>query len=222
MRALLVAAAPVESSAELVQRLAAKSGVIIAVDAGGAVCLDAGVLPDVVLGDFDSIAPEHLERLTEAGVSVVWYPPKKDATDLELAVAEARHAGATELVVTCATSGRLDHTLAAIGALIRAADLRPEIEEPDLSAWLLSVRGRDSVRLGGVGATISLMALGGPAVVSASGVEWVLAQETLLPGSGLGISNIITAAEGATISLHEGIVLVMAPVIDPTLPVTLL
>lgn len=211
MRALLVAAAPTAGSSELVASLAAESDLVIAVDGGGAVCLEAGVVPDVVLGDFDSLAPELLERLKSQGARIVSFPPKKDATDLELAVDEARRAGATHVVVSCATSRRLDHTLAVLGVLARASDLRPEIAEPDLGAWVLSPSGRAHLDLAGCGATVSLLALSEPVVVSVTGVDWPLDAHALQPGSTLGVSNVIAGEEGARISVGEGTLLVIAP-----------
>ena len=215
MKALLVAAAPVAGSAELVALLAVDSDLVIAVDGGGSVCLEAGVTPDMVLGDFDSLAPEALAQLTHAGTRVVAFPTRKDQTDLELAFHEARASGATEVALTCATSGRLDHTLGALGALAVNADLCPVLTEPDAAGWVLTPQGRDAVRLAGPGATISLLAMSaGPAIVSAAGVEWPLDRFELTHGSGLGLSNIVVGEAGALITVHEGVLLVLAPRLD--------
>jgi len=213
VRVLLVAAAPREGSESLVAELAASADMTIAVDGGGAVCLAAGVVPNVVLGDFDSLTPAALERIAESGAWVVRFPAEKDETDLELALAEARSAGADEVVLTCATAERLDHTLAALGALAANADLRPELAETDLSGWVLAPGGRDSVELEGEGATVSLVALGSSAVVSATGVRWPLEAAELRPGSGLGISNVITDRAGARFSVTSGSLLVLAPIL---------
>ncbi|MDR3685933.1 MAG: thiamine diphosphokinase [Coriobacteriia bacterium] len=211
MKALLVAAAPVSGSVPLVAQLASGSDLVIAVDGGGGVCLDAGVTPDVVLGDFDSLPAEQLEWLRSQGTRVVEFSAKKDATDLELALTEARAAGATRVVVTCATAGRLDHTLAVMGALARSADLRPTIVEPQLAAWVLCTDARCELRLGLPGTTLSLVALIGSAVVSATGVEWPLDRAMLSPLSGLGVSNVVTSDDGCVVTVHEGVLLVLAP-----------
>jgi thiamine pyrophosphokinase len=211
VRALLVAAAPVAGAADLVAQLATAVDLVIAVDGGGAVCLEAGISPDVVLGDFDSLAPDDLARLTNGGARAVAFPAHKDRTDLELALDEARARGAHEVVLTCATSGRLDHTLAAIGALATNADLRPVLAEPDVTGWVLSSHGRRSLTLDGREATISLLAWAETAVVSASGLEWSLDAFELHPGSGLGVSNTIVSPEGATVAVSKGTLLVLAP-----------
>ena len=43
--------------------LAADVDFVVAVDGGGRVCLEAGVLPDIVMGDFDSLSSDDLDRL---------------------------------------------------------------------------------------------------------------------------------------------------------------
>lgn len=211
MKALLVAAAPAPGSTDLVRRLAAECQVVIAVDGGGAVCLDSGVAPDTVLGDFDSISPAALQRLADGGARIVRFPTHKDRTDLELALDEARIAGADQIVLTCASSGRLDHTLAAVEVLVANADLSPELAEPQVSGWILSPAGCPQLILFGPGATVSLLATQKPAVVSATGVQWPLDRFELLPGSGLGVSNMITGPAEAQIDVFGGTLLVLAP-----------
>jgi len=216
MRALLIAAAPVEGSVTLVAELATQCDLVIAVDGGGAVCLEAGVAPDVVLGDFDSLDAAALQELSAGGSRVVRFPAHKDRTDLELAVDEARSAGASEIVLTCASSGRLDHTLAAIATLLANPDLRPRLAEPDVTGWILSLEGRPHIVLHGRGATVSLLAVSEPAVVSASGVEWPLDRFEIEPGSGLGASNVIADEAGADIAVAGGTLLVLAPCVPGT------
>lgn len=210
MRALLVCAAPVAGSTGLVARLAPNADVVIAVDGGGAVCIEGGVTPDVLVGDLDSADSETVDELLSRGVPVHRFPAEKDSTDLELAVQEARRLGASELVVTAASAGRLDHTLAALAVLAGAADLRPEIVEPDMSGWVLGRSATREVRLGGTGSTVSLIPWGGIALVSVRGVRWPLDRAELSPETALGVSNIVTSAEGATVSLHQGTLLVLS------------
>jgi thiamine pyrophosphokinase len=211
MKVLVVAAAAVTGSADLVASLAPAHDVVIAVDGGGAVCIEAGVAPDVLLGDFDSLDVAAAERLKAGGARLAAYPADKDQTDLELALAEARRLGAHQVTLTAASSGRLDHTLAAVGALASAADMNPELAEPHLHAWVLGEAGRTSLRVCGVGATLSLIALCRDARVSVSGVRWPLFDATLAPGTGLGVSNVVQDEAGALVELHEGTLLVAAP-----------
>lgn len=210
MRALLVCAAQVKGSCTLVARLAPNFDLVIAVDGGGDICLEGGVTPDVLVGDLDSASSDTVDTLLARGVPIQRYPAEKDATDLQLAIAEARRQGATEIVVTAATSGRLDHTLGAIAALAAAADMQPQIVEPDLSAWLMARGGRRELILSGVGATVSLIPWGGIALVSAVGVRWPLDRAELGPESTLGVSNVVSSGEGASFSVHQGMALVLS------------
>ena len=104
---VVVAAAPTGGSAELVAKLSADHDIVIAVDGGGAVCIEAGVTPDIVLGDFDSLDPAALEWLRRVGVTVKAFPADKDQTDLELALAVARGQGAARVTVPAVSSRRL-------------------------------------------------------------------------------------------------------------------
>ena len=60
MKALLVCAAPVSGYEAHVLGLAATVDLVIAVDGGARLCFVAGVTPDVVVGDLDSIDAETL------------------------------------------------------------------------------------------------------------------------------------------------------------------
>lgn len=211
MNALIVAAAPVAGSPELVARLAPTVDLVIAVDHGGAVCLDAGVNPDVLLGDFDSIDPAAFDWLRDAGSRVVRYPVDKDRTDLELALEFAREEGVSAVMVTAASSGRLDHTLCTLGALAAAGDLSPMLVEPDVQAWVLTSGHRQSLTVSGLGATLSVLAICGEAIVSITGARWPLDHALLEPCSGLGLSNAVTSDSGSRISVHEGVAVVLAP-----------
>lgn len=211
MRALLVCAAPAPGTLDLLPCLAAAADLIVAVDGGGALCLDAGVMPDVVVGDFDSLSHADLDRIRASGAVVSQFPAEKDASDLELAVEEARIRGATSITVTAASTGRLDHTLAALGVLVSAAELLPRLAEPGMDVWVMSPQGRSSTILSGAGETISVLAFGGPAVVSVKGVIWELESAELSPDSSLGLSNRIGSAGRARISVSHGVALLFAP-----------
>ena len=78
---------------------------VIAVDGGFASLEAAGCVPDLALGDFDSLG------FVPEGVPVKLFPAEKDASDMELALEEALTCGAGAVEVYGALGGRLDHTL---------------------------------------------------------------------------------------------------------------
>jgi thiamine pyrophosphokinase len=210
MKALLVCAAPAPGFEEFTARLAADSDTVVAVDGGGAACLAAGVTPNLLVGDLDSIDPAVSDALAALGVLFQTHPTEKDETDLEIAIREARRLKATEIVVTAATTGRLDHTLGVLSALAASADLLPTIAEPDMWGWLLSDNGRRTIELAGPGSLVSLVPFGAPARVSARGVRWPLEYADMNPATALGISNVVEDTQGATITVHSGDVFVLS------------
>jgi thiamine pyrophosphokinase len=209
---LIVGAVPRSGGDVFYECLLGAYRLVIAADAGGEWCVDRGRIPDAVVGDFDSSADGARQRLRALGVDVVEYPPAKDASDLELAVAEARRRGATQLTITAASSLRPDHTLATIGVLAAAADIGAEIAEPDFTAWALSGDGRSSIRLAGpAGAAVSVFAISGPARgVTLEGLRYPLHDAELAPLSSHGLSNELTGAV-ASIDVADGRLLVISP-----------
>ncbi len=82
----------------------------IAADGGYDYVLDAGIVPDLVLGDFDSLS-------AHPHGNVVRLSPVKDVTDTFAAVEEGLKAGYRDFELYCCTGGRLSHTLANIATL---------------------------------------------------------------------------------------------------------
>src|SRR3989475_13313166 len=78
---------------------------VVAAD-GGAFALERwNLLPHLVVGDMDSLGDAGVERLARQGIGVAKFPAAKDESDLELAVAHAIAAGATDVVVLRALGG---------------------------------------------------------------------------------------------------------------------
>jgi len=63
----------------------ASPSLVIAADIGYQHALALGLSVDVVVGDFDSLAPDNLQE-TDAGLLVQRHPQDKDASDLALAL----------------------------------------------------------------------------------------------------------------------------------------
>jgi thiamine pyrophosphokinase len=146
-------------------------------------------------------AQDELERLQSRAVPVVVHPAAKDASDLDLAVQAARERGARTLTLTAASTGRVDHTLAALGTLLAAADLEGSLAEPSLAAWALDARTRPSLHLTGPrGALLSVFAVGGTARgVAIGGVRFPLNDAVLEPLSSHGLSNELTGGAAAVL-----------------------
>lgn len=91
---------------------------VIAVDAGLAAVDALGLVPDYVVGDFDTADAELIAAYKKLP-HIVWevHKPEKDETDTELARSCAVALGCGEIVFLGATGGRLDHLLGNLHAL---------------------------------------------------------------------------------------------------------
>jgi thiamine pyrophosphokinase len=175
---------------------------------GTAFALAIGFTPDLVIGDFDSLAPELLARAHDAGAEIVRHPARKDFTDAELAADSAQARGCDEIVLAGALGGAADHLLGNVAVLRRLAEqgVAARIVSPDLCARVLC--GPASVALAApAGTRASLLALTGTAEVTLRGFEYELFRSTLAAAACLGVGNTIAAAP-ARIDVHAGAVLV--------------
>ncbi len=192
--------------------------VVVAADSGLRAVLAAGLVPDVVVGDLDSVDPVDLASARAAGARIDRHPVEKDATDLELALDVAAALDPRHVLVIAGLGGRADHALA--GALLLAAPRYAAIPRLDarLDGALVQVvrsGGRAEVH-GAAGAIVSILAVGGPATgVTTTGLRYALHGEVLHPGSTRGVSNEIAGGDGvAEVAIGEGTVLVIRP--DPS------
>ena len=105
---------------------------IFCVDKGIDLCKACGVVPNFLLGDFDSANQSAVSWARAKGVSVESYPADKDFTDTQLALSRAVEIfGEHAAILTGAFGGRVDHlysTIHTCAALNRAIVLADERE----------------------------------------------------------------------------------------------
>lgn len=95
------------------------TGCVIAVDRGLKFLYFHKIVPDYIVGDFDSVSPEIVDYYrVQKNVPVRAHNPVKDASDTELAIRHAMTLGSKELLILGATGGRLDHLWANIQSLM--------------------------------------------------------------------------------------------------------
>ena len=190
-------------------RLAAAADLVLAADGGARAALAAGVRPAAVVGDFDSLDPGSAAQLAAAGVELVRYPVRKDRTDGELAADEALRRGAGELLLAGAR-GALDHTLGHLALLLRLAraGVRARLVSPRESVAVLAAPA--AARLAAAAGTrVSLVPVGGDAVVTLRGLEYPLERGRLPHDACLGLGNAVAAGGGATVTVHDGAVVAL-------------
>lgn len=166
---------------------------VIAADGGARHLFDLGHLPDVLIGDMDSLLPEQYLQLQESSTEIIIYPTAKDETDLELALLYAiQNYPPQPIFVFGADGGRLDHQLANILLLSHSAlqDVPVQIVTESQRLWLVQ-KGHHLIE-GQVGDTLSLLPLEATEVVTSRGLHWLLDQTVLPVGLPRGISNVFT------------------------------
>ena len=107
----------------------------LACDRGYAWCKREGIVPDLILGDFDSYSGALPD-----GIPVLRYPVEKDDTDTMLAVRYASEQGFDAVRLCCCFGGRLDHLLSNIQTLHYAAELGMEAEARDEKTYIRILR----------------------------------------------------------------------------------
>lgn len=175
---------------------------IIAADGGYALCRREGIMPDLVLGDFDSLGelPDHPNTYLA--------PVEKDDTDMMLAIKKGLSMGHKEIHIYGGTGGRMDHTLANLQSLLY-------IVRHGGSAWLYDKDARYTALENGTlslpareKGIFSVFAMDGKAEgVSISGAKYTLKDSTLTPDFPLGVSNHFVG-EQVTVSVKNGALLI--------------
>ncbi|MFN2235688.1 MAG: thiamine diphosphokinase [Anaerolineales bacterium] len=183
--------------------------IIIAADGGARHCLESGINPQFVIGDFDSLSEEELTFLKSNGVELIKYSTQKDETDLELAVNFAINQGCRDISVYGAFGGRLDMTFANILLLASPiyTGIHFKIIGTKTTAYIL--RSGETLELKSKpGTTVSIIPLGGSATgITYNGLKWPLEKAILPFGTPKGVSN-QTTQNISKIFLEEGIILI--------------
>ena len=180
----------------------------VAADGGARHFLQAGVLPHVTIGDFDSLPAPLLAELEARGVRIERYPIHKDETDLELALLYAVAQGAARVVVLAALGGRPDQHLANLQLLTH-----PALEPIDVrvlhNGWEVFATRAVARLQGTAGQTVSLLPMSERVEgIVTENLYYPLRDEPLSLGPARGVSNVMTAAY-ATITIRSGVLLVM-------------
>ena len=184
---------------------------VIAADGALDHALAAGVAPAGLVGDMDSISAAGLEWASRHA-TIERHDPDKDHTDTELALMMAADLKPARLILVGA-GDRLDHVLAAIGALGQPhLTSIPVIDAWWDEQWIRVLHGPGSTTLElAEGTTLSLLALHGPCSgVTITGVRWPLERAELAPLVGVGVSNVAVDPQVA-IRVSTGVLTIVMP-----------
>ena len=178
------------------------SDYLIAADAGYKYCREYNLIPDLVIGDFDSLgdSPEH--------PNVLELPVEKDDTDTVYAIKLGVERGYRHFYIYGGTGGaRPDHTVANMQALVYLANRgrRGWLYAKD---YIWTCIKNESIKIKGSG-NVSVFCPDGEAKgVTLKGLKYTLDGAVLTSDFPLGVSNSF-AEEEAEISVSDGCLLIM-------------
>lgn len=180
-----------------------KEHFVICADGASKYLKSIDFVPDLLMGDLDSIDQEAKKWMEEKEVPLKKFPAKKDQTDTEIALEYSISKMPDEIEILGAFGSRMDHTLGNIQLLegfynpkiaIRLMDEQNEI-------WLLD---KFTKIVGRKDEILSIIPISKEVrEVTLKGFEYPLENVRLWRGHTLGISNVIREKE-AEISYREG------------------
>lgn len=182
------------------------NSLLLAADGGALFLEKLGLLPDIVIGDFDSLTDNKLKKYKNMGIKIIKFSTDKDETDAELAINYCLEEKVEDIIIIGSMGGRFDQQLANVFLLEYAYHngLNPVIREPRLK---ISIIKNQIVFKKCEGDRLSLIPLSEKVSgVSINGCKYPLNCEDLFRYKTRGISNIIINMK-ATVKVLNGTLL---------------
>lgn len=199
---------------------------VVAADGGYRALYSLGYMPDLLLGDFDSLGDVPLP----ADLPVVRFPVRKDDTDTGLALRHGLDLGFRDFALYGCAGGRVDHLLANFQSMARVSRLGATVRlaAPDYDAWSLTGPGPsgpapatpDALALAPAavlalpprpgGTLVSVFCQGDRAEgVTLAGLAYPLSDAALTGDFPLGVSNRRLDGQRATVAVRRGTLLIL-------------
>ena len=194
---------------ELLRRVARRADLVVAADGGALHALRAGIVPDLVVGDMDSLGEEGARRVGERGASLERHSSRKDKMDGHLAVLAAGERGVTAADFLCAAGGK-PGAVFAVPHILLAAE-RIGLRSTVVTDWgrMFVIEGRSRLVEGSARDSVSIFPLSTQATgVTLEGMGYPLENADLYPGDTLGFHNELIGRE-AKVSVKSGALLVV-------------
>lgn len=175
---------------EEIKKESGEYDLLVSADGASDLLWKAGVIPDLIVGDLDSISKEARSFFEERSVRFLRFPPEKDKTDGHLAVEILIEEGLKEIFIYGGLGGRWDQSLGNLGLFSSAL-------ERDIELVFLSSSNRMSCKKPGSyvfpyreGWYFSILPYGYKVEgIDLKGAKYELRQATIKRGETVGISN---------------------------------
>lgn len=193
-------------------RTLCRSKIKIAVDGGLKFFLKTHTMPDLLIGDFDSLQkiPKNLSR----HVKVLTFPAKKDKTDLQLAFEYCLNEKAKSIDIIVPTFGQPDHFLGNVMLVNLVDELKytrasPRIRFVNVRYEITFVQDRWETFTNCIGDIVSVIPLSDFIVLTCSGTEYDVQGVKIRCGHTRGLRNRIFSRKatfdikGAAFVIHR-------------------
>ena len=210
-RAILIGAGELNKrQADEVKNCMTDNDSIIALDGGLAFCAEYGIVPDRIVGDFDSLSVDKQELLGKYPQEMVYrLPCEKDDTDTLAALRMAVEMGYEKFLIYGGLGGRLSHTMANIQSLLflKEKGLHGELVGDESRIFLL--RDESVVLPGNEEGYVSVFSFSEHAEgVTLKNLKYEIEDAELTNSFPLGVSNEFVGKE-TEISVKKGVLLVV-------------
>lgn len=183
------------------------SDYVIACDKGYQHAKNLNIVPDIIMGDFDSYKGE-LNNINE-NIKVIKAPCEKNDTDTLMAVKYAMEKGFNDFILLGATKGRLDHLMANFSACAFIASKGCKCKMIDDENIIFAIKDSNLVLEKKENYSVSVFSYTDKSVgVSLKGLEYPLDNVVLTNLFPIGVSNEFKD-DIATIEVKSGILIVI-------------
>lgn len=181
-----------------------KGDYIMACDNGYSHAKARGIVPNIVLGDFDSYVGK-----IERGIEILRAPTEKDDTDTMLAVKLALSRGYTRFLLLGATKGRLDHQMANFTVCAYIAECGAECIMIDDDSEVYAIKNRKITLKRRENWSVTVLSHSDKSVgVTLTGLKYPLNNATVTNTLPIGVSNEF-AEDEATVQVESGVLFVI-------------
>ncbi|GAB4139042.1 MAG: thiamine diphosphokinase [Ignavibacteriales bacterium] len=177
---------------------------VVAADGGANNLMKINVIPDVVIGDFDSIESSTLNWAKKK--SKLIQINRQNDTDVEKAIKYLIKEKFTEAIILGGTGDRLDHSIANIGFIIKYSN-RIKLFLIHINSILYTISQATEFNVK-KGETISLYAFDPKTKLTSSGLKYKLNNSSLMFGEKDSTSN-VAASDKIKIEAKDGIAVIV-------------
>jgi len=184
-------------------------GTIIAADGGADFLLSQDIIPQVLIGDLDSISDNSLDELKKK-TKILQFPKEKDKTDSELALDYCIDEQYDSVTMVNAVNGRFEHSLVNIFLIENFVKKGLSLYFINKDNEIFVIQGSGEIELSSrKDSEISLIPLTEQVKVeSITGFKYPLQNEVLFRAHTRGISN-VAQGEKISVKISTGILLIV-------------